>query len=272
MAQIGSVLFGELLSGRALVELDRRSAADAEAPAVSVEPVPQEAELAEAAPAASATDTAVSPAPVTPDPAGDARQRSNLRSWFTRHAKTVGTTLISSEPPIVAPTSVAIPETIAAVEPAISLPEPTVVTPAIATAEPAEALATDEFDDDSDALAEAANAERLANLAADLILGRTRIVLLASLGEHRDSAMLAERLIADVLHRGLSVARVDAGSGRPSVEPGITDLDAEEASFGDVVHKTAEEGLAEVPWGHLASLDRRSTRPGDPDRGAVGYL
>ena len=41
--------------------------------------------------------------------------------------------------------------------------------------------------------------------------------------------------------------------------PGISDLCAEEAGFGDVVHKV-REGLAEVPWGHLTVLDRRSMR------------
>ena len=47
----------------------------------------------------------------------------------------------------------------------------------------------------------------------------------------------------------------------PSTEPGITDLAAEEASFGDVVQKTADEGLAEVPWGHLDGLDAARRGP-----------
>ncbi len=74
-------------------------------------------------------------------------------------------------------------------------------------------------------------------------------------------AAVAERLVADALHRGLSVVQVDAGSGRPSTAPGITDLTAEQASFGDVVHKVSSDGLAEVPWGQLQTMDRRSTRP-----------
>jgi hypothetical protein len=41
---------------------------------------------------------------------------------------------------------------------------------------------------------------------------------------------------------------------------GLTDLCAEQASYGDIVHKV-RGGLAEVPWGQLAALDRRSMRP-----------
>ena len=52
--------------------------------------------------------------------------------------------------------------------------------------------------------------------------------------------------------RGLSVALVDAGSGRASEEPGISDLSLDAASFGDVVHKSADNSFAEVPWGQGA--------------------
>jgi hypothetical protein len=105
------------------------------------------------------------------------------------------------------------------------------------------------------------SAERRANLAADLILGRARIVVLAGIESGTEAERLADQLIDEALARGLSIARIDAGSGRPSTEPGITDLAAEAASFGDVVHKTAQDGLAEVPWGHLGVLDRRSGKP-----------
>lgn len=100
----------------------------------------------------------------------------------------------------------------------------------------------------------------LSNLSADIALGRARIVMLAGIDQARDAAMVADQLVSEALSKGLSVCRVDAGSGRPSSAPGITDLCAEEASFGDVVHKV-REGLAEVPWGHLKSLERRSMRP-----------
>ncbi|MBI4922785.1 MAG: GumC family protein [Devosia nanyangense] len=100
----------------------------------------------------------------------------------------------------------------------------------------------------------------LSNLSADIALGRVRVVLLAAVSEARDAAIVADRLVSDALHKGLSICRVDAGSGRPSTALGITDLCGEQASFGDVVHKV-REGLAEVPWGHLTTLDRRSMRP-----------
>ena len=66
---------------------------------------------------------------------------------------------------------------------------------------------------------------------------------------------------------GLSVCRVDAGSGRPSAAPGLTDLCAEQASFGDVVHRV-RDGLAEVPWGELPRPGPPFHAPADPDRGA----
>ncbi|RYE07228.1 MAG: hypothetical protein EOP22_18635 [Hyphomicrobiales bacterium] len=97
-------------------------------------------------------------------------------------------------------------------------------------------------------------------LAADLALGRARIVLIAGIAEGRDAALVADALVSEALDKGLSVCRVDAGSGRPSAVPGLTDLCADEASFGDVVHKV-RDGLAEVPWGQTALLDRRSSRP-----------
>lgn len=104
------------------------------------------------------------------------------------------------------------------------------------------------------------NALELSNLSADIAIGRVRVVLLASLTSNRDCELVAETLISDALRRGLSVVRIDAGSGRISAEPGLTDLATEQASFGDVVHRVGE-GLAEVPWGHQPSLDRRSMRP-----------
>jgi uncharacterized protein involved in exopolysaccharide biosynthesis len=104
------------------------------------------------------------------------------------------------------------------------------------------------------------NALELSNLSADIAIGRVRVVMLAALTSNRDCEIVAENLIGDALKRGLSVVRIDAGSGRTSMEQGLTDLAADRASFGDVVHRV-REGLAQVPWGHEASLERRSTRP-----------
>ncbi len=97
-------------------------------------------------------------------------------------------------------------------------------------------------------------------LVADMTLGRARITLLAAISDARDAAIVADALVDEALDNGLSVCRIDGGSGRPSAAPGLTDLCAEQASFGDVVHRV-REGLAEVPWGERAVLDRRSMRP-----------
>ncbi len=98
------------------------------------------------------------------------------------------------------------------------------------------------------------------SLVADMALGRARTTLLAAISDARDAAIVADLLVDEALDKGLSVCRIDAGSGRPSAAPGLTDLCAEQASFGDVVHRV-REGLAEVPWGERKVLDRRSPRP-----------
>lgn len=101
----------------------------------------------------------------------------------------------------------------------------------------------------------------VSNLSADLALGRSRIVMIAGLTDHKDAVALADRLVADALHNGLSIARVDAGSETVSSEPGLTDLASELASFGDVVHRGTRDGLAEVPWGQQPTLERDSGKP-----------
>jgi polysaccharide biosynthesis transport protein len=98
-------------------------------------------------------------------------------------------------------------------------------------------------------------------LNADIALGQTRVVMLAGLTSHRDYAEVSRTLVTHALRRGLSVVRVDAGTGRPTTEPGLTDLSIERASFGDVVHRRGQDNFAEVPWGHMPVLDRRSNRP-----------
>lgn len=121
--------------------------------------------------------------------------------------------------------------------------EPVVVAAPVASAKPATAVPTG-----------------IDGIVADMTTGRARITLLAAISDARDAAVVADALVDEALRNGLSVCRVDAGSGRPSAAPGLTDLCAEQASFGDVVHRV-REGLAEVPWGERAVLDRRSMRP-----------
>ena len=102
---------------------------------------------------------------------------------------------------------------------------------------------------------------QFSELASDLVLGRTHLVILAATNANADCELLAEELAEDALARGLSVALVDAGSARIADAPGLTDLSADTASFGDVVHKSADNSFAEVPWGTGRVLSRSSTKP-----------
>jgi uncharacterized protein involved in exopolysaccharide biosynthesis len=100
-----------------------------------------------------------------------------------------------------------------------------------------------------------------ARLSSDLALGRCRVVVLAGHRDAMDSEMLADVLAEESLQRGLSVAIVDAASGRTGGDFGIADLSTGAASFGDVVQKSADGNFAEVPWGQGGFFDRRSPRP-----------
>lgn len=106
-----------------------------------------------------------------------------------------------------------------------------------------------------------ANLLKFSDLASDLVLGRTHLVMLAAHGSNDAAAALAEELVADAISRGLSVALVDAGSGRPSTDAGLTDLSAGSASFGDVVNKSADNSFAEVYWGTGRAIARSSSKP-----------
>jgi uncharacterized protein involved in exopolysaccharide biosynthesis len=98
-------------------------------------------------------------------------------------------------------------------------------------------------------------------LSSDLSLGRCRVVLFAGYRDAEECEDLADTLIDECLDRGISVVLIDAGSARAGNEPGIADLSLGEASFGDVVHKSADDGFAEVPWGLSDDFDRGSARP-----------
>ncbi|MBF0678938.1 MAG: GumC family protein [Devosia sp.] len=102
---------------------------------------------------------------------------------------------------------------------------------------------------------------RYADLAADLVLGRTHLLLLADYGRDLPSETLARELINDALSKGLSVALVDAGSGRVGPIPGLSDLSAGAVSFGDIVQKSASSSFAEIAWGQGDAIDRNSARP-----------
>lgn len=101
----------------------------------------------------------------------------------------------------------------------------------------------------------------LSDLSSDLVLGRTHLLILAAHRSNADCAALAEELVAGALARGLSVALVDAGSVQPGDEPGLSDLSLDTASFGDVVQKSADNSFAEVSWGQGRIIDTSSTKP-----------
>ena len=99
----------------------------------------------------------------------------------------------------------------------------------------------------------------LDDLAASIGPNGLRAILLAGLGR-ADRDLVIDRLIEEALAAGLSVATVDAGTGTLTLDEGLSDLSADRAEYGDVVHRL-DENLAEIPWGRLAAIDRRSMRP-----------
>ncbi|ODT67683.1 MAG: hypothetical protein ABS75_23215 [Pelagibacterium sp. SCN 63-23] len=146
------------------------------------------------------------------------------------------------------------------------------------TAEPSESAAEPELEQEADpaprfeldngpesaaatASGAAADLLRYSDLVADLVLGRTHLLLLADHGHEQPGRLMAEDLVGDALGKGLSVALIDAGTGVPTENPGLTDLSAGSASFGDVVQRSADHTFAEVTWGQGASIDQSSSRP-----------
>ena len=99
------------------------------------------------------------------------------------------------------------------------------------------------------------------DLSTDLVLKRHSLLVLAAHAGSSDCEALAEELIGEVLSRGLSAALVDAVSGRVSSEAGLTDLSANAATYGDVVHKSTDGNFADVPWGRLPTMSAISSKP-----------
>lgn len=233
--QIGAILFGELVSGRALVVVplrQRTAALREEEPAVPLyrdEPaVPSHAIEPEAeAVGATADDIYAMAEFVAEMPPEDVMATP------------------PAAPVVEAPKAAPAPE--AEPVPASIPPRPTV--------EPRPAPpAASEPKRGPDPLA-------LSNLSADLALGRVRVIVLAGLSHHDEAEAVAGRLVEEQLKRGLSVALVDAGSAMLTAELGISDLAAGDASFGDIVFKSQREGLAEVPWGQREAIDPASGKP-----------
>lgn len=234
--QVGAILFGELMSGRAIVErhdvaeeLDDEAAyRDAEEPDLFDAPQP-----------------VVVRQPVEPHPFVEA-----VRGRDPEPESEVMPEIEVAPEPVGA---AAVPETqqVPLAVPAAAEP---VAAPAALAAVPESAQPPRNLRNPGAAALE------LSNLSADIAIGRVRVVMLAALSNFDDVEKVAESLVMSAIGRGLSVATIDAGSGIPSAEPGLTDLAADKASFGDVVHKVTT-GLAAVPWGHQDVLERRSMKP-----------
>jgi len=237
--QIGSILFGELMSGRALADRGDILARRGLAPVRRTETV---REVVEEMPAVAAPQLADEPEQAA-EPEVQAEYDPEPELNEDRFSNFAGDAFLSD-------LAQDEPETAARLAAGVE------------TATPDSGdLPIDNSQQEAVPAALEVNPYELENLAADIGLGRVRVVMLAGLAPHRDVVALADRLVAETLRRGLSVARIDAGSGRPSDEPGLTDLAADLVSFGDVVHKSMREGLAEVPWGQERELDSSSAKP-----------
>ena len=227
--QVGLVIFGDLMSGRAIVqvrspeeqgEFDEASFASEEMDPDAVAEYDEAYDVAvpDVAPAEVDAVAALDEAPV-PEPA-----IKGFKQRFLRLANQRGQTPAKLENEV----ATKAPEPVAPVAPA---PRPSI------------------------------GLVQFSELASDLVLGRTHLVILAATNANADCELLAEELAEDALARGLSVALVDAGSARIADAPGLTDLSADTASFGDVVQKSADNSFAEVPWGTGRALSRSSTKP-----------
>jgi succinoglycan biosynthesis transport protein ExoP len=264
--QVGAVIFGELVSGRALVRRTRvetvsrpvpEPADDDRPPAPDASPDIRYAEAAHDAPARRQ-------AGALPQRDGDADPDFDNARQSARWAAQDPADLLYADDQPQEEADIGWDDQVAADE-ALDAPLPEF------DPEPAWGPDPDldlHFDDLVDPPAEPdlfgdlpARNEALANLSADITLGRARVVLLVSLGQHGQSVLLSDRLVSDAVRHGVSVVRIDAGSGRPSTELGISDLAAGYAGFGDIVHKGIDRGVSEVPWGQQSALNRRSAKP-----------
>ncbi len=111
---------------------------------------------------------------------------------------------------------------------------------------------------DGPAVPPVATSGDLAELAGSIAARQLRTVFLASVGPSA-VAVVAELLEAAV-SADLSAVVVDAGSGIVSDVPGLTDLAAGAADYGEVMDRP-EDNLAEVKWGRVPALDFASSRP-----------
>lgn len=98
-------------------------------------------------------------------------------------------------------------------------------------------------------------------LSQSLVSGQENLVFLTTYDRMGDSTGVGEMLISEILAAGRSVAIVDAGSNVVSIRPGISDLAANAAEFGDVVFPNEEGGLTEVYWGTRSNIYGGADKP-----------
>lgn len=230
--QTGLVIFSELISGRAIVPGAR--------PQDELEEVPFSEDELEPDQRWEEPVTAEAVAEPAPEAKPDRERVEPVMA-------------AKEEPPVLAPKQTPVEP----VQPLMAEPLAVAEAKAEIAAEPMAEPATEP----AKAAALPPHAISYSQLASDLVLGRTHLVILAGHNANDECEDLAEELVGDALAKGLSVALVDAGSGRLSEEPGLTDLSVEAVSFGDVVHKSADNSFAEIPWGQGVAIDRRSTKP-----------
>jgi succinoglycan biosynthesis transport protein ExoP len=233
--QVGVAIFSELLSGRALRPVHGFAPA---APVAVADPVEPVAPVASVVPAA-AVETQLPVVETPPQPEAASEDEPSLRtepqSLLSRDASDVAD-IASSDTRALLKELTERRERAAPPEEAVPPPP----------APPRQSVP---------------GMVRYADLAADLVLGRTHLLLLADYGRDLPSETLARELINDALSKGLSVALVDAGSGRVGPIPGLSDLSAGAVSFGDIVQKSASSSFAEIAWGQGDAIDRNSARP-----------
>ncbi len=102
-----------------------------------------------------------------------------------------------------------------------------------------------------------------AHIAAHISANHQRVSLIAAADDSREDRTIALNIAVALIDQGLSVALVDAGGvGEEGDGPGLTDLAAGLADFGDVVQRVEEPGLYYVSWGRQEELSKDSERIG----------
>ncbi|HHG89506.1 MAG TPA: hypothetical protein ENJ90_03375 [Devosia sp.] len=108
----------------------------------------------------------------------------------------------------------------------------------------------------------ALSSARLQALLEELERGGETTLILAALDSQEDCNSLGQYVLERLMEQGRTVAVVDAQSREISEQPGISDLSAGQAEFGEVVFGNENGDLTEVFWGRLPDILPQSDRPG----------